>query len=166
VKRTPTTPETPVGTSGLLSERSTTVCALDVANGLRPKCLAPARASTTEPKPAHGCRAVGCAVSSAESGIVLEWPRRRKLVPRLRDVETGARARCRADGCSKLACFPDARCALHTVWLSGGASERIAGDSWTAGPAGHRRAQAWALWRVRMGLPSGDVFVPLLPEET
>lgn len=124
-----------------------------------------ARARTMESKSAQGSRAP--APSPAESEIVVEWPRGRKLTPRLVDVSTGERARCRAaDGCSRVACYPDARCALHTAWLSGGASERIAADSWIAGPAGHRRAQAWALWRVRIGLPRGDAFVPLRPEGT
>lgn len=125
-----------------------------------------ARASTAPSEVAHACRASDRARSPDRGGLVLEWPRRRKLVPRLRDIETGARARCRADGCPKLACYPDARCALHTAWLDGSAKERLAADAWTTGPPGHRRAQAWALWRVRMGLPSGDVFVPLLPEGT
>jgi hypothetical protein len=101
------------------------------------------------------------------SGLILEWQRRRKFVPKIYEVETSERARCWENRCSKLACWPDAKCALHTRWLEGTVAQRLAADSWAGGPEGHRRAQAWALWRARAGLPkSSDVFVPLLPEAT
>ncbi len=71
-------------------------------------------------------------------------------VPKLRGAD-GARLRCgaadgSAEGCARLARFPDLRCAHHTAWLSGTRNERDAADRSQAGEK--PTAGAWKAWRA------------------